>query len=393
MSSYSYYTFSVSLVFNGTNYAVAYIASNGVTVYWQAFFAKLGPTFNVLSSPTKISFYGGTATTNAYWPQAATAGNGSGYCVVWYDARSGHNQVYATQLDATGAVVNSGAAHDLALSATSNEQLYPSVAWSQYGTNGTGGFIVAWQDYRSATHYEVECEMVWGNGSLSYFNTAVSPPGTYNATFPHLCSFPSGEGLAWTDNRNGNADIYFMNLSYMGYPAGSPVQVTSNSATQEYPYVVWTGYEFGVFWQDLRNGSNITDVWFQRVGSAGALLGGNVQATSGLNPYFPSAAFAKLGYLVVGDASNSQNYATSFGCNYAYAPGCPAGMVAYGVTGTSATLSWLPAFDQYTDIAYYQVYRNSQPIAKTASTLYTDTGLSLGTTYNYSVLAVTPPTS
>lgn len=386
LSSYAYSLFPVSLAFDGTNYAVAYVAG-GTGGYWEAFFAKLGPAFNLLAGPTQVSFYGATATTQAYWPQVAAAGNGSGYCVAWYDNRSGHTQIYATQLDATGAVVNGGAAHDLLLSSTSYAQGYPSVGWSAYGANGGGGFVVAWQDYRTNAHFDIWCALIYGNGSVGYVNGAVQPP-TGSATSPHLATAPGYLGLAWSDTRNGNPDIYFQVLNGLGYPSGSALQLTSNASSQAAPYACWNGAEFGAFWADSRAPSGQSEVWFQRVSAGGALLGGNVQATLGMNAIWPAAAFGRLGYLVVGDAANTQNYAEPFGCNYAYQPGCPAGMVAYGITGTSATLSWLPAFDQYTDLAYYQVYRNSQPVAKTAGTFYTDTGLSLNATYSYSVLAV-----
>ena len=63
-------------------------------------------------------------------------------------------------------------------------------------------------------------------------------------------------------------------------------------------------------------------------------------------------------------------------------------MFAYGITGSSATISWQASNDPYADIAYYAVYRNNSLIGKTAGTYFDDTGLSLSTTYNYLVDAV-----
>ncbi len=257
------------------------------------------------------------------------------------------------------------------------------------GAAGTGGFVVAWMDYHSGTHYDIWTALVYGTEIVNYVNDAVAESSSsYHAYYPHLATAPGFLGLAWDDNRSGNYDIYFDVLNFQGCPQGSPLQLTTNTADQYLPYVCWTGSEFGVFWADYRANGNLPQVWFQRVSAGGALQGSNVQATNGMDALYPAAAFAKLGYLVVGDANQSQSYAEAFGCNYPYPPPCPSNVVAYGVTGTSATISWLPSSDPYTDIAYYQLYRNSQPLVQTASTYYTDGTLTAGTTYQYAVEAV-----
>lgn len=387
-SSYSFFNFPVSLAFDGTRYGVAYMGPDNSSGYWQVYFATLGADFSLQSGPTRVSNYGGTAGQSASWPQVAAAGNGWGFCVVWTDGRSGYSQVYGTLLSAAGTVMNGGAAHDIPLENTTSTQDRPTVGWSRYGANGTGGYVVSWADDRSGIRFDIRSALLFGLGAVNFWNTTVQPPSG-SAILPHLATTPGGLGLVWSDTRNGNSDVFYLPLTSLGYAAGTPVQLTTDPASQSYPYLLWTGSEFGAFWSDNRSPSGYpSDLWFQRLSSGGALQGQNLQVTSGLNAAAPAAAFGTRGYLVLGDASEAQNYATPFGCSTPSPPSCPEGLVAYGVSGTGATLSWLPSADPSAEIAYYQVYRNSQPLARTAFTYHTDSGLSPGATYAYSVRAV-----
>ncbi|MFJ5778959.1 glycosyl hydrolase [Streptomyces sp. NPDC093094] len=65
------------------------------------------------------------------------------------------------------------------------------------------------------------------------------------------------------------------------------------------------------------------------------------------------------------------------------APGTP---VASGVTATSVTLDWAAATDDK-GVKNYDVYRNDAKVATVTATGYTDSGLTAGTTYTYSVRA------
>jgi poly(hydroxyalkanoate) depolymerase family esterase len=74
-----------------------------------------------------------------------------------------------------------------------------------------------------------------------------------------------------------------------------------------------------------------------------------------------------------------------FGLN-ASGPPAPTGLAVTGTTDTSASLSW----NAVSGAASYDVYRNGSEVNTSAvsGTSYTDTGLSPGTTYSYTVAAV-----
>ncbi|MFE4798912.1 PHB depolymerase family esterase [Streptomyces sp. NPDC056708] len=62
----------------------------------------------------------------------------------------------------------------------------------------------------------------------------------------------------------------------------------------------------------------------------------------------------------------------------------PSGLQVTGVTANSASLSW----NAVPDSASYALYRNGTKVASPTSTTYTDSGLSAGTAYRYTVAAV-----
>ena len=69
------------------------------------------------------------------------------------------------------------------------------------------------------------------------------------------------------------------------------------------------------------------------------------------------------------------------------APSVPAGLVAGGLGQTQVTLSWQPSTDAV-GVASYQVLRDGVVVGTPVGTSFTDTGLSAGATYAYSVRAV-----
>ncbi|MFK4088094.1 discoidin domain-containing protein [Kribbella sp. NPDC020789] len=68
------------------------------------------------------------------------------------------------------------------------------------------------------------------------------------------------------------------------------------------------------------------------------------------------------------------------------APTVPAGLTSTGVTSTSASLSWTASSDNV-GVSGYDVLRNGVAVATSTSTTYTDTGLTAGTSYTYTVQA------
>jgi len=368
-----------SLVWNGTEYAVAWSAMSP-SGYMQIYFARISASgAPVGGSEVKASFVGQTETAHCYGP--ALAWSGSGYAVVWNDDRdvaTGHD-IYATLLDAGGNLDLSH--HDLGVRKASGIQTSAAIAWF----SGTGSYQVAWED-SSALYTAVHTDKLSPNGSL--FGMIALPSGAWNATSPSVASTGGQVGVAWVDTRNFNEEIYFNRLGVWN-TIGSALPLTNETAASRYPTILWTGSEFGVFWTDYRGG--VWEPYFQRVSAIGTYPEGmiaNYQVAASSDMTSPAAAFAQHGYLVSTAVNFGANFLQPWGCNYPYAPLCPESPAAYNITGTGATVAWLPVTDNYTDIAYYQVYRNGNLAGLTADTYFPDTGLSPGVTYQYSLRAV-----
>jgi len=370
---FSYHYSPPKIVWNGSGYGVAWVAWSGFK--YQIYFLKLDQNGAPIGSPLKVSFVGISETASCYAPDLAYSGNG--YCVTWHDNRNGNKDIFATLLNNSGAITYS----DTPISAAPNDQYLPRIAWS----NGVGKYQIVWNDSRSGSKYEIYGSQISPSNVVTSNTQLVS--GTSNSYDPVVADMGNGLGMAWEDYRDGNWEIYFAKLSADGSKIGTDIRVTNNSSDQLSPAIVWTGAEFGIFWMDYRNGNY--EIFFQRVSSSGTILGSNTQVTYSGDMEYPDAAFARYGYLATGAMYGGANYVSAWGCaNDTTPPSCPQNLVAYNITGTSATIAWIPSVEDYTDIAYYEVYRNSNLLGLTSNNYYTDTGLSLSTTYNYYVRPV-----
>ncbi len=71
-------------------------------------------------------------------------------------------------------------------------------------------------------------------------------------------------------------------------------------------------------------------------------------------------------------------------------PSVPTGLAKTGATSSSISLSWTASTDPDSPVSGYDVYRGGTKVGTTASASYTDTGLSVDTSYSYTVSAYDP---
>jgi hypothetical protein len=84
---------------------------------------------------------------------------GSGAIVTWHDYRSEIGDIYAQRLSASGAV--RWTANGVALCTAAGPQGSTAIV-----SDGAGGAIVAWQDYRGGTNWDIYSQRVDANGFL-----------------------------------------------------------------------------------------------------------------------------------------------------------------------------------------------------------------------------------
>ena len=149
--------------------------------------------------------------------------------------------------------------------------------WSEFG--------VSWNDSRDGND-EIYFARVSSAGDKIGSDFRVTNDASYSR-YPSLSWTGSEFGVSWQDYRDGNYEIYFARISSAGAKIGSDLRVTYNNKGSGLPSLSWTGSEFGVGWMDSRDGND--EIYFARVSSAGAKQGGDVRISYAPHEsYFPS---------------------------------------------------------------------------------------------------------
>ncbi len=88
-------------------------------------------------------------------------------------------------------------------------------------------------------------------------------------------------GIAWSDRRDGNFEVYFALLDPTGKKmAPGDERITVSDGFSLYPSLVWTGQDFAMVWQEERNNGQFK-LQGQRIDLDGHLVGNIVSLTSG----------------------------------------------------------------------------------------------------------------
>ena len=206
-----------------------------------------------------------TATNQGAKPQLATDGS-NGAIVTWYENRSGTDNIYAQRVYSDG--TTAWATDGVSLSVAANDQYRPQIV-----TDGEGGAIVTWDDYRSG-HDDIYAQRVYSDGTTAWTTDGVSlcvaPSQQYGA---QIASDGAGGAIVtWSDARVGSQyDLYAQRVYSDGTTAwatnGVSLSMASNS--QYDPQIVSDGAGGAIVtWSDARVGSQY-DLYAQRVYSDG----------------------------------------------------------------------------------------------------------------------------
>lgn len=199
----------------------------------------------------------------------AAAWTGTEYGVAWQDNRSGASQIYFARVAADGTRMGG----DLLVSGSGIGVQYVGLAWS--GSE----FGIAWSDNRDGD-YEIYFARVSAQGAKvgSEVRITTSTGVSFLAGRNPLTWSGAAYGLTWSDQRDGNYETYFARLSATGAKIGSDLRVTNDGATSLYASIAFSGAEYGLVWQDNRTGNY--EVYFARVSASGAKVGGDMRLTT-----------------------------------------------------------------------------------------------------------------
>jgi uncharacterized repeat protein (TIGR01451 family) len=103
-------------------------------------------------------------------------------------------------------------------------------------------------------------------------------PTATNAGAPRIAWTGTEYGMVVSDNHEGDYEIYFSRFDAAFGAIGSEVRVTNATGSSASPYLAWNGTEFGVAWQDDRDGN--VEIYFTRLDASGNKIGGDVRVTN-----------------------------------------------------------------------------------------------------------------
>lgn len=88
---------------------------------------------------------------------------------------------------------------------------------------------------------------------------------TASSVYPSLVWTGTEYGVTWEDTRDGNYEIYFARINSAGVKQGGDIRITNYAGASQSPVLVWTGAEYGLAWDDSRTG----DIYFAIFNSGG----------------------------------------------------------------------------------------------------------------------------
>lgn len=255
---------SPAIAFDNTNYLVVWADQRSGA--WDIYGTRVSQTGTVLN-PAGIAI----STAANYQENPSVAFDDTNYLVVWQDKRGGtYYDIYGTRVNQSGTVLNPAG---IAISNAGNDQVCPSVAFD--GTN----YMVVWEDYRNnSTAPDIYCTRMNRSGTvLNPSGIAVSTATNHQIT-PKIAFGGTNYLIVWSDNRNGNWDIYGARITPAGTvldPTGFPI--CNHSATQLYPAICFDGTDYIVVWSDMRNGN--FDIYGAQINTSGIVISTFVVST------------------------------------------------------------------------------------------------------------------
>ena len=191
----------------------------------------------------------------------------SGAIATWYDTRSGGNDIYAQRVNAAGAV--QWTANGKAVCTNPSSQVIPTLA-----SDGAGGAIIAWYDFRNA-NWDVFAQRMSSGGVAQWTADGVAVCNAIgDQTEPKIVSDGAGGAVvAWQDGRGATFDVYAQRVNASGGGAWTVngVALCTAAGNQTTPALVSDGSGGAVVaWPDNRTSPATTDLYVQRVGANGA---------------------------------------------------------------------------------------------------------------------------
>jgi len=196
--------------------------------------------------------------------------------LVWQEetgTAGGH--VYFTLLDRDGGDALAGDVTVATASASVTHE-HPAVTWS--ATTGVAQWGVVWSRSDSPSSSELYFRWVGADGASSGSETRVTT-ATGISNEPTIAWNASNRnyGIAWSDGRDANREIYFVLLTSSGTkPSGHTDQrlTTTSACISSRPWVA-RGTDWGVIWYEICTAGDLGQLFLARMNDSGELIAGS----------------------------------------------------------------------------------------------------------------------
>ncbi len=244
-----------------------------------------------------------------YSPEIAIDHN-LNFVIAWLDRRNNTNwDIYAQRFAYNGIPLGSNFKVNNDTGNAEHEQVCVSV-------DGNGNFVIVWTDKRNGD-WDIYAQRYAYDGSASGGNFKVNDDAGNSTQYWNDISLDE-EGnfiITWADLRNGADpfyDIYFQKYSNNGTPVGNNIKVNDNggNSLQFYPSVSMNNSgDFVITWTDERNGDR--DIYAQRYLNDGSPVGSNFIVypdTAGTDQALSSIATDGAGNFIITWNDNRNDY-------------------------------------------------------------------------------------
>ncbi len=203
-------------------------------------------------------------------PQIISDGSG-GAIITWLDYRSGgaNSDIYAQRVNASGAV--QWTADGVAICTAANNQTSLQIIGS-----ASGGAIITWEDFRGGSYSDIYAQRVDASGTVSWTADGVAIcAAANNQTSPQIIGSGSGSIITWEDFRGGSySDIYAQRVDASGAVSWTAdgVAICAAANNQTSPQIVAGSGGAIITWQDSRyGGGEFIDIFAQTVDASGVV--------------------------------------------------------------------------------------------------------------------------